>query len=135
MPSEMPTELSKLIQEFARPRSRTDWKKGSYMRRTTGYAEFYWEMCEGAWYDFDHPNPDVMIAFYYYGWINYRLSGANLLLGLSQRVDASFLLIRTMFDRMTTEENLPFLAADVYYYDDSISIAGDRKELFCWFFL
>jgi hypothetical protein len=63
----MPDELSRYIQDFARPRTSPHWRKGSFYSQNATYGEFYWELYEGPWYDFDHENQEVKIAFFLHG--------------------------------------------------------------------
>ena len=72
----MPDELSRYIQEFAKPRTSPQWRKGSYFCQRVTYGEFYWEMFDGPWYDF-HSTEPIMISFFTHGM--YRLSIAYML--------------------------------------------------------
>ena len=62
----MPEELSRMIQDFARPRTDPQWRKGSVVCQQTHFGEFYWEMFDGPWYDFNHKE-DIMIAYFIHG--------------------------------------------------------------------
>lgn len=69
----MPDELSRYIQEFARPRTNPQWRKGSYYGQHATYGEFYWELFEGPWYDFDNTN-EIMIDYFMHGMHNMSIS-------------------------------------------------------------
>ena len=62
----MPEELSRMIQDFARPRTNPQWRKGSYIYQQSYFGEFYWEMFEGPWYEFEHKE-DIMISYFIFG--------------------------------------------------------------------
>ena len=62
----MPEELSRMIQDFARPRTSPQWRKGSFFCQDSHYGEFYWEMFNGPWYEFEH-REDIMISYFLHG--------------------------------------------------------------------
>jgi len=127
----MPTELSQLIQEFAKPRTRPDWKLGSNIRRTVGYIEFYWEM--HRWDTFMHRDPHVLIEFYLHGWNNFYVNGAHMLMSLSRYGPADFFVVMELYERMTMIENFEYLVEDVSFYDDD-AIITTTDEMFTWLF-
>ena len=72
----MPDELSRYIQEFAKPRTNPQWRKGSLFCQQTHFGELYWELFDGPWYDFYNTEP-IMIAFFTHGM--YKMSIAYML--------------------------------------------------------
>lgn len=72
----MPDELSRYIQEFAKPRTSPQWRKGSLFCQKTHFGELYWELFDGPWYDFHNTEPN-MLAFFSHGM--YHLSIAYML--------------------------------------------------------
>ena len=126
----MPTELSKLIQEFARPRCRPDWRCGSNVCRTAGFLELYWVTT--PWYDFWHPDLNRRLDYFMFGWTTCRISGIDMLMGLAQ-IGVSMRFLSMLFHQMTTSDNLPFLVEEIQSYDPSV--AATREALFCWLFL
>jgi hypothetical protein len=69
----MPDELSRYIQDFARPCTNPNWRKGSFYCQHATYGELYWELFDGPWYDFEH-NKETMIAFFIYGMNNMSIT-------------------------------------------------------------
>ena len=65
----MPDELSRYIQDFARPCTSPQWRKGSYYCQRATYGEFYWELFEGPWYDFNNTD-EIMIDYFMHGMHN-----------------------------------------------------------------
>jgi len=131
----MPEEISRLIQAWARPRTRPDWREGSYMHRTVGYADLYWEVGVGrgpTWYYFWHAECEVRLAYFLHGWRKRYVSGVHLLQRLYVE-HTPFSFIKELFLRMTTE-NLFQLAIEVRVLDPRISHAATRMQLFEWIF-
>jgi len=130
----MPDEISRLIQDFARPQTAADWKRGSYMRRTqVGYAELYWKTWKGFWYEFHHDDEEVRAHFYLYGWTTGRVCGVNLLLRLVET--APFQFTRQIFQAMTTRDNLKFLVREINYYDPDVHVGCNKAGVFAWLFM
>ena len=127
---QLPTELSMLIQDFARPQTRGDWKQGSYLRRTCGYAALYWKTRTGFWYEMAYPD-DVQVSIYMYAWTTSRIGGVNLLLGLWTHGPVR--IVNDLFDLMTAA-NTRQLAAEVHYFDPDISLMSDKTVLRNWLF-
>ena len=128
----MPLELSRIIQDYARPRTRTDWRNGSLMFRTVGFDDLYWRYMDNyPWYTFTHSNPNVMVTFFLRCWVEGRLCGVHLLRSLS---NVTPIWIRTALFMRMTEENLPFLIHDVQHYEPNISNDATRKQVFQWIF-
>ena len=127
----MPEEVARIIQDFARPCTRADWRKGSYLRRTCGYAALYWETRTGFWYDIDHPDEDVRLSIYMYAWTTSRICGINMLLGLSAHAPQRF--VEKLFERMTTA-NLWHLALEAHYFDSYVSLTSSKDNLYDWLF-
>lgn len=69
----MPDELSRYIQEFAKPRTNPQWRKGSYFCQQTHFGELYWELFDGPWYDFYNTEP-IMISFFRHGMYHLSIS-------------------------------------------------------------
>ena len=111
----MPDEISRYIQDFARPRTNPQWRKGSlYCQRAT-YGEFYWELFEGPWYDFDHSD-EIMIAYFIHGMHN--MSIAYMLRTLFYRKGDDFTLV--LFDRVKKNPYLwSELRDEITDYDDT----------------
>jgi hypothetical protein len=91
----MPDELSRYIQDFARPRTNPQWRKGSYYSQHATYGELYWELFEGPWYDFDNTN-EIMIHYFMHGMHN--MSIAYMLRTLFYHKGEVFTLL--LFDRV-----------------------------------
>jgi len=91
----MPDEISRYIQDFARPRTSPQWRKGSYYSQQATYGELYWELCEGPWYDFQHTD-EIMIAYFMHGMRN--MSIAYMLRTLFLHKGEEFTLL--LFDRV-----------------------------------
>lgn len=91
----MPDELSRYIQDFARPCTNPNWRKGSFYCQHATYGELYWELFDGPWYDFEH-NKETMIAFFIHG-MNH-LSIAYILRNLFYHKGQLFTLI--LFDHV-----------------------------------
>ena len=91
----MPDELSRYIQEFARPRTKPQWRKGSFYCQHATYGEFYWELFEGPWYDFDNTN-EIMMDYFMHGMHN--MSIAYMLRTLFYHKGEVFTLL--LFDRV-----------------------------------
>lgn len=91
----MPDELSRYIQEFARPRTNPQWRKGSFYCQHATYGEFYWELFEGPWYDFDNTN-EIMMDYFMHGMHN--MSIAYMLRTLFYHKGEVFTLL--LFDRV-----------------------------------
>ena len=133
----LPHELSMLIQEFARPVTRGDWRRGSYMHRTCGYAALYWKTMTGFWYEFSHSNEEVRMSVYMYAWSTSRISGVSMLLGLAKY--APFPFTEKMFMRMS-KQNLVSLVREAQYFDPDFVVSSSRfeiarEDLFRWLFL
>ena len=92
----MPDDLSRYIQDFARPRTSPQWRKGSFYCQNATYGELYWELYDGPWYDFNHDNQEIRIAFFLYGM--HSLSIAYMLRTLFYHVGDGFTL--TLLDRI-----------------------------------
>jgi hypothetical protein len=92
----MPDELSRYIQDFARPRTSPHWRKGSFYSQTATYGEFYWELYEGPWYDFNNDNKEVRIAFFLHGM--HHLSIAYMLRTIFYHIGVEFTLV--LLDRI-----------------------------------
>ena len=69
----MPDELSRYIQEFAKPRTNPQWRKGSLFCQKTQFGELYWELFDGPWYDFYNTEP-IMISFFSHGMYHLSIS-------------------------------------------------------------
>jgi hypothetical protein len=91
----MPDEISRYIQDFARPRTSPQWRKGSYYHQQATYGELYWELFEGPWYDFNHTD-EIMMAYFMHGM--HHLSIAYMLRTLFQHKGEDFTL--ALFDRI-----------------------------------
>ncbi len=91
----MPDELSRYIQDFARPRTSPQWRKGSFYCQHATYGELYWELFEGPWYDFDNTN-EIMIDYFIHGMHN--MSIAYMLRTLFYHKGQVFTLL--LFDRV-----------------------------------
>jgi hypothetical protein len=91
----MPDELSRYIQDFARPCTRPQWRKGSFYYQHATYGEFYWELFDGPWYDFDQTD-EIMIAYFMHGMRN--MSIAYMLRTLFYHKGETFTLL--LFDRV-----------------------------------
>ena len=129
----MPSELSRLIQDLARPRTRPDWRRGSYMSRNVGFSQFYWECGDGPWYTYYHENFDCMLDFYKYGWYNSLVSGIQILRTLVEN-DASFSIVMALFALMSTPENITYLRNEIREQDPSMAQDATRNQLFYWLF-
>jgi len=127
----MPQELGQLIQEFARPQTRGDWRNGSYLRRSCGYAALYWQTRTGFWYDIHHPDEDVRLSIYMYAWTTSRICGINMLLGLATYTPEAF--VEKLFERMTAT-NVWHLAAEANYFDSGVSLSSNKDVLHEWLF-
>jgi len=102
----MPEELSRYIQDFARPRTSPRWRKGSFYNQTATHGEFYWELYEGPWYDFHHENQEVRIAFFLHGM--HHMSIAYMLRTLFYHVGVEFTLV--LLDRVKKN---PYLCSEL----------------------
>jgi hypothetical protein len=69
----MPDELSRIIQDFARPCTNPNWRKGSYFCQHSTYGEFHWELFDGPWYDFNHTD-DIMMDYFMHGMRNMSIA-------------------------------------------------------------
>ena len=69
----MPDEISRYIQDFARPRTSPQWRKGSFYFQHATYGELYWELFDGPWYDFVNTN-EIMIDYFMHGMHNMSIS-------------------------------------------------------------
>ena len=92
----MPDDISRYIQEFARPRTSPQWRKGSFYCQHSTYGEFYWEMFDGPWYDFYHEKHEIRLAYFMYGMHN--MSIAYMLRTLFYHVGDEFTLL--LFERV-----------------------------------
>jgi len=92
----MPDVLSRYIQDFARPRTSPQWRKGSYYSQHATYGEFYWEMFDGPWYDFYHEKDEIKLAYFLHGMHNMSIS--YMLRTLFHHVGDDFTLL--LFDRI-----------------------------------
>ena len=76
MKNHMPEEISSLIQEFARPITRADWRKGSEVakvfKNSTEFKDFEYHGYQWSTYpQHNHPRFDATFA---YEWANQRWS-------------------------------------------------------------
>ena len=101
----MPDELSRYIQDFARPCTSPQWRKGSYYCQRATYGEFYWELFEGPWYDFNNTD-EIMIDYFMHGMHN--MSIAYMLRMLFYHKGEVFTLL--LFDRVKRH---PYLWRDL----------------------
>jgi len=101
----MPDELSRYIQDFARPCTSPQWRKGSFYCQHATYGELYWELFEGPWYDFDQTD-EIMIAYFMHGMRN--MSIAYMLRTLFYHKGEVFTLL--LFDRVKRN---PYLWRDL----------------------
>jgi hypothetical protein len=115
----MPDEISRYIQDFARPLTSPHWRKGSFYSQSATYGEFYWELFEGPWYDFHHENQEVKIAFFLHGMRTMSIS--YMLRFLFHHVGDDFTLL--LFDRVKRNATI--------WYDLLEEMRGyDRDTLF-----
>ena len=108
----MPDELSRYIQDFARPRTSPQWRKGSYYCQHATYGEFYWELFEGPWYDFNNTD-EIMIAYFMHGMHN--MSIAYMLRMLFYSKGETFTLL--LYDRVKRTPLWYELLDEMYGHD------------------
>jgi hypothetical protein len=101
----MPEEISRYIQDFARPRTSPQWRKGSYYHQQATFGELYWELFEGPWYDFINTD-EIMIAYFMHGMRN--MSIAYMLRTLFYHKGKDFTLL--LLDRVKRH---PYLCRDL----------------------
>ena len=122
----MPDELSRYIQDFARPMTTPTWRKGSYYRQHATYGELYWELFEGPWYDFEH-NDETMIAYFIHGMNN--MSIAYMLRNLFYHKGEVFTLM--LFDRVKRN---PYLWGDLRnemeFYDIDAYFVSNLERMY-----
>jgi hypothetical protein len=108
----MPDELSRYIQDFARPRTSPHWRKGSYYCQHATYGEFYWELSDGPWYDFENTDEN-MIAYFMHGMHN--MSIAYMLRMLFYSKGETFTLL--LYDRVKRTPLWYELLDEMYGHD------------------
>lgn len=125
---EMPLEISRYIQQMAGPRTRPDWRKGSMMFRQNKFAQLYWEIGDGPWDEFNHPNVDVCIQFYLQGWHDGRVNGVSLIRTLT-RPHIPYWVLTVLFEHMTLPENVHLLLHDIMADDPQFN-DGTKRGMF-----
>jgi hypothetical protein len=129
---EMPSEISTYIQQMAGPRTRPDWRKGSMMFRETMFSQLYWEINDGPWYEFAHPDINVCIQFYLQGWHDNRLNGVGLIQTLMEtRLHLSVLTV--LFEHMSSPRNIDMLLLDIRV-DEPFFNDVTKRGMFCHIF-
>ena len=82
------------------------------MFRQNMFSQLYWEIGEGPWYEFTHPDMNVCIQFYLQGWHDSRVNGVALIQAL-MRPSIPYWVLTVLFEHMSSPEYVDVLIFDI----------------------